>query len=62
MKIGIGRYKLILNPDSRLLPGSVFKLVCFIKKTKKVVAKKVSKKSKVKALKEEKPKLLKLVR
>ncbi len=35
MKIGIGRYKLILNPDSRLLPGSVFKLVCFIKENKK---------------------------
>ena len=36
MKIGIGKYKLILNPDSRLMPESVFKLVCFIKRTKRV--------------------------
>jgi len=35
MKIGTGKYKLILNPDSRLLPGSIFRLVCFIKKIKK---------------------------
>ena len=35
LRIGIGRYKLILNPDSILLPNSVFKLVSFIKKTKR---------------------------
>ena len=33
MKIGVGRYKLILNPDSRLMPQSMVKLVSFLKKT-----------------------------
>ena len=36
MKIGIGKYKLVLNPDSRLMPESIYKLVSFIKKTRKV--------------------------
>ena len=33
MKIGVGRYKLILNPDSRLMPQSIVTLVSFLKKT-----------------------------
>ena len=33
MKIGVGRYKLILNPDSRLMPKSIVTLVSFLKKT-----------------------------
>ena len=32
MKIGSGEYKLILNPDSRLMPGSIENLVTFMKK------------------------------
>ena len=32
MKIGVGRYKLILNPDSRLMPKSIVTLVSFLKK------------------------------
>ncbi|OUX31420.1 MAG: hypothetical protein CBE24_05210 [bacterium TMED264] len=31
MKIGKGRYKLILNPDSRLIPRSIVRLVSFLK-------------------------------
>ena len=33
MRIGKGRYKLILNPDSRLMPKSVVRLVTFLKNT-----------------------------
>ena len=33
MRIGEGRYKLILNPDSRLMPKSVVRLVTFLKNT-----------------------------
>ena len=32
MKIGVGRYKLILNPDSRLMPNSIVTLVSFLEK------------------------------
>jgi len=33
MRIGKGRYKLILNPDSRLMPKSIVRLVTFLKNT-----------------------------
>ena len=33
MKIGRGRYKLILNPDSRLMPKSIVMMVSFLKKS-----------------------------
>jgi len=36
MKVGKGEYKLILNPDSILMPRSIVKLVSFIKNTNRV--------------------------
>ena len=36
LKMGLGRYKLILNPDSRLMPNSIVTLVSFLKKNERV--------------------------
>ncbi len=35
MKIGKGKYKLIMNPDSRLMPKSIINLVTFMKQKKR---------------------------
>ena len=35
MKIGKGKYKLIINPDSRLMPKSIINLVTFMKQKKR---------------------------